>query len=101
MIEHGKFTHTYEGQIGYGEKSKKAGFQGYPVSLLMGGEYKLNDNTDVNYSMKIAEHVEYGQTVAHKLNDKLKVSVNQEFDSSKMTTPEPIYKMGFAFDYTL
>lgn len=45
--------------MGFGEKSATAGFQGGPVSLIMGGDYELNDKTNVDYTMRIGGSIEY------------------------------------------
>lgn len=100
-VDHGKFCHSYEAEMGFGEGSATSGFQGGPVSLIMGGEYELNDKTNVDYTMRVANTVEYNQNVEHELSDKLKMTLTQSFDSGNLDAKEPAYKLGFTFDYKL
>lgn len=100
MIAHGSFAHSYEAEFGYGEKSSE-GFYGSPVHVVMGGDYKLSDKTNVDYTMRLSNDITYNQTVSHELNDKLSVNVGQAFDSANLKTKEPAHKLGFSFDYKL
>jgi len=99
-IEHGKFTHSYEAEVTYG-KENTSGFMNSPVSLTMGGEYDLNDKTNVDYTMRIASDISYNQNVSHELSDKCSLTITQAFDSQNIEGKEPAYKLGFGFNYKL
>lgn len=101
MVDHGKFTHSYEAEIGFGEGNSTTGVAGSPVQIVMGGEYDLNDKTNVDYTMRIAKEISYNQNVSHDLTDKCSMTLSQAFDSEKLSGKEPSYKLGFGFDYKI
>jgi len=99
-VDHGSFTHSYELETAFG-KDNTCGVMNSPISLVMGGDYKLNDKTNVDYTMRIASDISYNQNVEHELSEKCSLTVGQSFDSANIEGKEPAYKLGFGLNYKL